>query len=146
MFDLETITQQFAAHRFKVTRQRRAVLGAIAESRSRMNPAEVYRRARRACPDLGLATVYRTLELLADLGVVRRVHLDDGCEAFAPTTVAHSHYLICDSCQTTIEFEDCNLSQLLNRIADQTGFTIEQHWLELVGRCPKCQKKLHGKS
>ena len=141
MFDLETITQQLAAHRFKVTRQRRAVLGVIAESRSRMNPAEVYRRARRACPDLGLATVYRTLELLADLGVVRRVHLDDGCEGFAPASAQHGHHLICSQCSTTIEFEDCDMDAMFKRVASRTGSTIDRHWLELVGRCPQCQRK-----
>ena len=87
------------------------------------------------------ATVYRTLEILEQMGTIRRVHLEDGCEAFAPTAIEHGHYLICANCQTTIEFEGCDLGQMLNRVAAQTGFKIEQHWLELVGQCPKCQKK-----
>ena len=140
MFDLETITQQFAAHRFKVTRQRRAVLGVIAESRSRMNPAEVYRRARRACPDLDHESQI-ALELLAELGVVRRVHLDDGCEGFAPASAQHGHHLVCSQCSTTVEFEDCDMDAMFKRVASRTGFTIDRHWLELVGRCPQCQRK-----
>ena len=112
----------------------------------RLTAAEVYAKAQRECSDLGLTTVYRTLEILEQLGAIRRVHLEDGCEAFAPTALEHGHYVICHSCQATIEFEGCDLTRLLNRVANQTGFVIEQHWLELVGRCPKCQKKLHSKS
>jgi Fe2+ or Zn2+ uptake regulation protein len=101
----------------------------------------VFTQAQHACPDLGLTTVYRTLEILEQMDVIRRVHLDDGCEAFAPTALEHGHYVVCHHCQATVEFEGCDLTHLLDRVADQTGFVIEQHWLELVGRCPKCQKK-----
>ena len=90
-----------------------------------------------ACPDLGLTTVYRTLEILEQMGVIRRVHLDDGCEGFAPASAEHGHHLICSRCQETIEFEDCNLNALLKRVSEQTGFTIQQHWLELVGSVPE---------
>lgn len=139
MFNLDSITQQLAQRQFKMTRQRRAVLNAIASSRSRMSPADVYQRARRECRNLGLATVYRTLDILVELGAVRRVHLDDGCEGFAPASAAHGHHLICNTCSAAIEFEDCDVSALLRRIEARTGFKVEQHWLELVGRCPKCQ-------
>jgi len=140
---LDTTTLQTALSRrgYKLTRQRRAVLDVMTLTDTRLTAADVFAKAQRACPDLGLTTVYRTLEILEQLGAIRRVHLDDGCEAFAPTAIEHGHYLICDNCRTTIEFEGCDLTAMLNRIAMQTGFTIEQHWLELVGRCPKCQKK-----
>ena len=141
MLDLETITQQLAARQFKITRQRRAVLSAIAASHSRLSPAEVYAKAKRQCRDLGLATVYRTLDILAELGAIRRVHLDDGCEGFAPVSAEHGHHLICRECSAAIEFEDCDMMALLRRVEAKTGFKVEQHWLELVGRCPECQAK-----
>jgi len=140
MFDLETVTQQLTERQFKITRQRRAVMSAIAESDARRSPAEIYARARRGCRDLGLATVYRTLDILADIGAVRRVHLDDGCEGFAPASAEHGHHLICSQCNATIEFEDCDMTAVLERLEDRTGFTIEKHWLELVGHCPNCQE------
>jgi len=141
MLDLETVTQQLAARQFKITRQRRAVLTAMAEAQSRMSPAEVYACARRACRDLGLATVYRTLDILVELGAIRRVHLDDGCEGFAPASAEHGHHLICSRCNTTVEFDDCDVSAMLKRMEARTGFVVEQHWLELVGRCPKCRRQ-----
>ncbi len=143
--DLDTLNSELSRHGYKLTRQRRAVVEVVAQASTRLSAADVFARAHRACPDLGLTTVYRTLEILEQMGVIRRVHLDDGCEGFAPASAEHGHHLICSGCQATIEFEDCNLSSLLKRVADQTGFRIEQHWLELVGRCPKCQKKIRQK-
>jgi Fur family ferric uptake transcriptional regulator len=141
VLDSEVLTTQLSQHGYKLTRQRRAVVDVVSRDNTRLTAADVFDKAHQTCPDLGLTTVYRTLELLEELGTIRRVHLEDGCEAFAPTAIEHGHYLICSSCQTTIEFEGCDLSALLQRVADRTGFTIEQHWLELVGQCPKCQKK-----
>jgi Fur family ferric uptake transcriptional regulator len=139
--DLETLNAQLSEQGYKLTRQRKAVVEAVTQTHTRLSAAEVFTQAQQMCPDLGLTTVYRTLEILEQMGVIRRVHLDDGCEAFAPTAIEHGHYLICANCQTTIEFEGCDLTAMLERIAGQTGFTIEQHWLELVGLCPRCQKK-----
>jgi Fur family ferric uptake transcriptional regulator len=139
--DLSTLNTTLSQHGYKLTRQRRAVVEVVAHGQTRLSAADVYAQAQRACPDLGLTTVYRTLEILAELGAIRRVHLDDGCEGFAPASAEHGHHLICSHCNTTIEFEDCDMRKLLDRVAARTGFKIEQHWLELVGRCPKCLRK-----
>ncbi len=139
--DLEMLNAQLSEQGYKLTRQRKAVVEVVTQTHTRLSAADVFTQAQRACPDLGLTTVYRTLEILEQMGVIRRVHLDDGCEGFAPASAEHGHHLICSRCQETIEFEDCNMTSLLRRVAEQTGFTIEQHWLELVGLCPKCQKK-----
>ena len=139
--DLSTLNTILSQHGYKLTRQRRAVVEVVAHGQTRLSAADVYAQAQRACPDLGLTTVYRTLEILAELGAIRRVHLDDGCEGFAPASAEHGHHLICSNCKTTIEFEDCDMRKLLDRVAARTGFKIEQHWLELVGRCPKCLRK-----
>jgi len=138
---LDTLNMQLSEQGYKLTRQRKAVVEVVTHAHTRLSAADVFAQAQRRCPDLGLTTVYRTLEILEQMGVIRRVHLEDGCEGFAPATAEHGHHLICSRCQETIEFEDCNLASLLKRVSEQTGFTIEQHWLELVGVCPKCQKK-----
>jgi Fe2+ or Zn2+ uptake regulation protein len=138
---LDALNAQLSGQGYKLTRQRKAVVEVVTQAHTRLSAADVFTQAQQVCPDLGLTTVYRTLEILEQLGVIRRVHLDDGCEGFAPASAEHGHHLICSSCQETIEFEDCNLNALLKRVSEQTGFTIEQHWLELVGLCPACQKK-----
>jgi len=139
--DLDALNTQLSEQGYKLTRQRKAVVEVVTQAHTRLSAADVFTRAQHACPDLGLTTVYRTLEILEQMGVIRRVHLDDGCEGFALASAEHGHHLICRRCQETIEFEDCNLKALLERVAEQTGFTIEQHWLELVGVCPRCQKR-----
>jgi Fur family ferric uptake transcriptional regulator len=143
--DLDTLNTELSQHGYKLTRQRRAVVEIVANGQTRLSAADVYAQAQHRCPDLGLTTVYRTLEILAELGVIRRVHLDDGCEGFASASAEHGHHLICSRCQTTIEFEDCDLTSMVKRVSARTGFKIEKHWLELVGLCPKCQKKASGK-
>ena len=139
--DVDALNSQLSRQGYKLTRQRKAVVEVITHTSTHMSAAEILDKAQRVCPDLRLTTVYRTLEILEQMGAIRRVHLDDGCEGFAPAAAAHGHHLICGACQATIEFENCNLNSLLKRVSDQTGFTIEQHWLELVGLCPQCQKK-----
>ena len=139
--DLDALNAQLSEQGYKLTRQRKAVVEVVRQAHTRLSAADVFTQAQRVCPDLGLTTVYRTLEILEQIGVIRRVHLDDGCEGFALAPAEHGHHLICSRCQETIEFEDCNLNALLKRVSERTGFTIEQHWLELVGRCPECQGK-----
>jgi Fur family ferric uptake transcriptional regulator len=139
--DRDTLNTRLSQRGYKLTRQRRAVVDVVVQGHARLSAADVYAKAQQSCADLGLTTVYRTLDILAELGVIRRVHLDDGCEGFAPAAAEHGHHLICSMCQTTIEFDDCDMSALLKRVAQRTGFKIEQHWLELVGQCPQCQRK-----
>lgn len=140
-FNLDALNAQLSEQGYKLTRQRKAVVEVVRQAHTRLSAADVFTQAQRVCPDLGLTTVYRTLEILEQMGVIRRVHLDDGCEGFALAPAEHGHHLICSCCQEAIEFEDCNLNALLKRVSERTGFTIEQHWLELVGLCPNCQKK-----
>ncbi len=144
--DLNELNSQLRRSGHKLTRQRRAVVEVVAQGNARFDAAGVYARAHRLCPDLGLTTVYRTLDILTSLGAIRRVHLDDDCEGFAPAAAEHGHHLICSQCQNTIEFEDCDMTALLRRVSARTGFKIQQHWLELVGLCPTCQKKPQRKA
>jgi len=140
-FSESELERRLSAQGFKLTRQRQAVLGVIATSRERFSPAEVYEKARTICPSVGLATVYRTLNILAGLGMVKRVHLANGCHSYALTEEGHHHYLVCSSCGSVVEFKGFDISTMLEQVASQTGFAIEEHWLQLFGKCPACQRK-----
>ena len=136
----ESLAETLAAHGCRLTRPRQAVLRVVAGGAS-LNPAEIHARARRIHPRTGLVTVYRTLELLADLGVVRRIHQADGCHAYALASEGHAHHVICERCHAAVEFQDCDLADLLQRAQQRTGYRIDDHWLELFGTCPACQRK-----
>ena len=126
-------------HGHKLTRPRRAVLRVIAASTHSLTPAEIHAQAQRYYRQTGLVTVYRTLELLAECGLVRKIHESDGCHSYAPASEGHVHHIICEKCHTVIEFDNCDLADLLASVQRRTGFTISGHWLELFGYCPRCR-------
>jgi Fur family transcriptional regulator, ferric uptake regulator len=128
-------------HRRKLTRPRQAVLEIIASADHHLTPAEIHKRARKKYPHLGLVTVYRTLELLTELGFVQRVHFDNGCHSYVAAAQGHAHHLVCSNCGKAEEFENCDLEPLIARLQRITGFEIKIHMLELMGRCPECSVK-----
>lgn len=140
MLDDEKLAKQLSTSSYKLTRQRRAVLSVIASTDGHLNAAEVYEKAKSEYPQIGLTTVYRTLDILVELGAIKRVHLDEGCHSYAPASHGHHHHLVCTDCGRAVEFEGCDLAAFLDAVASQTGFEIEEHWLQLFGRCPTCQK------
>ena len=105
-FDTTQISADLAARGLRLTRQRRAVLDAIASAPSSMSALQVYDAARAGCPELGLTTVYRTLDVLAEMGALRRVHGPDHCESFVPAGAAHGHTVVCSACGRVTEFTD----------------------------------------
>jgi Fe2+ or Zn2+ uptake regulation protein len=139
MYSEVTIVHELAQAGYRITRPRRAVIRALLEDDRYSNPAEVRERARRYCTTVGLVTVYRTLNLLSELGFARRIHTEDGCHSYAPANHGHRHSLICRRCGTAIEFEGCDLAPFLARLSRETGYVIEDHLLELVGLCAPCQ-------
>lgn len=136
---VEDVLERLRLAGYRITAPRRAVAEAIYESCGSLSPADVYSRARALCPSLGLVTVYRTLDLLAEQGLIRRVHREDGCHSYASIVHSHGHHLVCRQCSQVIEFGDCGLHNLIEEISHRTGFDIDQHLLELVGTCPRCQ-------
>jgi Fur family ferric uptake transcriptional regulator len=136
----ESIIQQLSLAGHRITVPRRAVIRALLEDEGYSSPSEVHERARAYCPTVGLVTVYRTLDLLAGLGFVRRIHTADGCHGYAAASHGHRHHLICRRCGVTVEFEGCDLSPFMARVSRETGYAIEDHLLELVGLCETCQR------
>jgi Fur family ferric uptake transcriptional regulator len=124
---------------YRLTRPRQAVLAVVALGEEHLNPAQIYERARAIYPKLGIVTVYRTLEVLAELGLIQRVHLDGDCHSYVRADRGHSHQIICRECGRVEAFADCALDPLLSTLRKRTGYLIESHWLELLGRCPNCQ-------
>jgi Fur family ferric uptake transcriptional regulator len=123
----------------KLTRPRQKVLEIITRADRHLTPAEIYRHANAESPQIGLTTVYRTLDLLVDLGYIQRVHFADGCHSYAAIARPHGHHLVCSRCGRAVEFEDCDLEPLMKTLRAKTGYTIDLHVLELMGRCPNCQ-------
>ena len=123
---------------YRLTQPRSAVLQVLQENKKGLTPEEVYQLGKANCASLGLVTVYRTLDLLTDLGLVRRVHSEQHCHSYASTGV-NQHHLICQACHCLTEFPCDGLNSLIESVRKRTGFTISGHLLELSGLCPDCQ-------
>jgi Fur family transcriptional regulator, ferric uptake regulator len=131
---------------YRCTRQRRAVLGVVAAATTGVTAVEVYDAAREECPELGLATVYRTLEILDDASAVRRVHGTDHCERFVVCGEGHGHAVVCSACGQVTEFTACDMSTVMAAAARQTGYAIADHFLQLSGVCATCRARDVGKA
>ena len=122
---------------FKLTPPRQAVLEALENSDGHMTPAEVLARAQAIYPSLGRATVYRTLELLTSLGVVRPIFLGERGVCLTLAEGGH-HHLVCSECGAVIEFDECAVGELEQELAQRLNFQIRGHLLEFYGLCEQC--------
>ena len=82
--------------------------------------------------------------LLAQVGAVRRVHGDDHCESYVVATGGHGHAVVCSGCGRVGEFTACDISPVLTAAAEQTGFAIDGHFLQLSGTCGDCRRQGAG--
>ena len=140
-FDTAQVSAELAARGLRLTRQRRAVLEAIAAAPSSLSALQVYDAARDRCPELGLTTVYRTLEVLDEIGALRRVHGPDHCESFVPASAAHGHTVVCSACGRVTEFTACDMRGIVDAAARETGYRITDHFLQLSGLCAGCRAR-----
>jgi len=108
---------------YRLTRQRLAVLTAVEESATGLSAAELLEAARRHCEQVGLATVYRTLDLLDEIGGAERVHTRHAGSAFVGCPPTDHHHVVCLSCGKVADFGGCVVADMLPAVAAQTGFT-----------------------
>jgi len=136
---IATILRQ---HGYKFTPQRRIVIQTVASSQDHLTPAAIYERVHQEHPNIGLVTIYRTLDILAKLGLICELHAGGSCRSYTTGASEHHHHLICSNCGKVIDFSGYDLSQLEQRLSLETGFDIEDHLLEFVGLCQACQKEV----
>lgn len=146
MFSDDLVIHQLRRAGYRITEPRRAVIRALLDDGGHLSAAEIHQRAQQYWPTVGLVTVYRTLELLTAVGSVRRIHGDGGCHGYAVSSTGHRHHLVCQRCGAAVEFDGCDLSPLLTRISEETGYDIVGHLLELAGICSGCRQPGEGNS
>lgn len=124
---------------YRLTASRRAVVDALAQSAESLTAADLYELGRARYKQLGLVTVYRTLEKLEELGLVQRVHRPDGCHAYISALDGHQHLLLCETCGRVEVFKGDDLKEFSRRLEGESGFQIHEHWLQFFGLCSQCQ-------
>jgi Fur family ferric uptake transcriptional regulator len=126
---------------YKITPQRHTIISAIINSHEHLTPAEIHERVHREHPGIGLVTIYRTLEMLAKLGLICEVHVGGNCRSYLMRRPSeHHHHLICSDCGTVIDFTDCDLGELEQKLSREKNFKINGHLLEFIGQCRNCRK------
>lgn len=126
----------------RLTRPRQEVVAILKESKIPLTPQTIHQRAIARNCKVGLVSVYRTLDLLSDMDLVRRVHGQEGCHGYVLASPGHHHHLICRKCGKAVEFTGSgDLSDFIKQIEEKTGFKIDEHILELYGLCEHCQEK-----
>ena len=137
--------EQLLARGLKVTRQRMALLAALARSETPLSAEQLYLALRGQFSTLSLSTVYRTLDTLCEKGMLQRSVLMDGGRAlFETVPETHSHNLICTLCHRIVPIRDCPLADYESEIARVTGYDISGHKLEVYGVCPACRARRGG--
>ncbi|WP_040683398.1 Fur family transcriptional regulator [Thermosinus carboxydivorans] len=145
MIDMAELRQRFSERQYKLTPQRQIILQAFIDHQDKHLSAEdVYTIVRKQSPEIGLATVYRTLELLSDLEILQKLDFGDGRSRYEineTNTPHHHHHLICLSCGKVKEFEDDLLETLEAVIARKSRFKIVDHQVKFYGYCRECQEE-----
>jgi Fur family transcriptional regulator, ferric uptake regulator len=121
------------------TRQRLTVLAELMGERDDVTAQELHERLRGRGERLGLATVYRTLGLLSEEGVIDALSHRPGELSYRWCGDGHHHHLVCSSCHRVVELDECELEPWLDRISEAHGFVTTGHRLEVSGLCAECR-------
>jgi Fur family ferric uptake transcriptional regulator len=121
------------------TRQRLAVASALAETAGFSSAQEIHDLLGRRGESVGLATVYRTLQRLADAGEVDMMRTEDGEAIYRRCSETHHHHLVCRDCGRTVEVEGPAVERWTNAMAAEHGYADVSHSLEIFGTCRDCQ-------
>ena len=139
MGDPQPVISAIADAGYRLTGPRRAVAALLAARTGHFTAADLAEDARERRLGIGRATIFRALDVFAELGVVERIDLPSGQHAYISCEPAHHHHVVCSRCGTTADVDDKGLSSVVREIAAQTGYTVDSHRLELFGLCPTCR-------
>jgi Fur family ferric uptake transcriptional regulator len=123
----------------RLTTPRQVIVNFVAPRRDHFSAQEVWKDLRATQRGVGRATVFRMLELLAELGVLDRVHAGDGCHRYAVCETGHHHHLMCLDCAGVVLVAAPEIEDQIRQMATGAGFELLTHHLELIGRCAACR-------
>ena len=120
---------------------RRAVIELLAEQDCCLTAQEIFDRLRASGRQVGIASVYRVLDLLTSEGLVQRIELGSGIARYEPVHSGgeHHHHLVCDSCGKVEAFEDRGLERAIHRLEESSGYAVAGHDVVLHGACSSCR-------
>lgn len=134
------LTEQLRGSAQRITGQRKAILEVLRKHPHPMTNKQI--RSAMTGGGCDLTTIYRSMKLLEEAGLVERFDFGDGVARFELAghhSTDHHHHLICRNCDDVVEIEDCFVTELQERISKEHGYSEVTHKLEFFGLCPQCQ-------
>lgn len=139
---LDRFRRYLRDHRQPVTRQRDLIAQIVFLSEDHPSVETIIRRLRERGEAVGTATVYRTLEVLVESGLVRAHDFGEGFKRYEPMAAqTHHEHLICERCGAVVEFQNERLERMLPIIADEHAFQHARHRVEIYGVCRDCRRR-----
>lgn len=140
------LREHVVRNKLKSSTRRELILETLADMRRHVTAEELLREVRVRDPRIGAATVYRTLRVFQEGGIVAERHFEGGATRFELVSEDHHDHLICTACGIIVEFEDPAIELDQHRIAEAHGFVLREHRHELYGICPACQQRAARKT
>lgn len=141
---IERIKKQLHSHSYKLTPQREATVRVLLErEEDHLSAEDVYLLVKEKAPEIGLATVYRTLELLSELKIVDKINFGDGVSRYDLRKEGAKHFhhhLVCIECGSVEEIENDLLEDVEKIVQTEWGFQVKDHRLTFHGICKNCQE------
>lgn len=145
---MNTLRNRIKEHKYKFTNQRQIILQIFLDSKeNHMSAEDVFGRVKDGYPDIGLATVYRSLELFTSLDILKKLDFGDGRSRYElndPQPHHSHHHLICLGCGKVVEFTYDFLEGMKEEIKKHDGFQVVDSQLKVYGYCRECQKQNQG--
>lgn len=140
-FSIDQALDLLQRHGHRLTAPRRTIVESVLEFKHAFSADDLVKRVDEIDPHVGRATVFRTLDVLAQIGLLDRLHRPDGCHSYVLGMAGdiHYHHLVCSSCGVVVPFEGCTVDNMLDDLQRSTNFEISNHMLEVFGLCETCQ-------
>ena len=123
---------------YRLTPQRMMILEAVEAAEDHISAEEIYTRVCERYPNLNISTVYRTLELLKELGLATETDMGDGRVRYHSIKKGHHHHLVCQNCGKITDLDEAALAPLKDALYQDYGFTADLKHMAIFGRCKKC--------
>ena len=134
------IVRKLSEKGYRLTPQRIMIVSAIEDSDGHISAEEIYAQVVAKYPHVNISTVYRTLELLKQLGLVTETDFGEGRVRYHPAGKGHHHHLVCQDCGAIIDLDESILSDLKSALLREYQFSADLRHLAIFGRCVKCRK------
>ena len=138
MTQVRDIASRLSQKGYRMTPQRLMILEAIEEASGHVSAEEIYQDIKKRYPGLNISTVYRTLELLKETGLVTETDMGDGRVRFHSMGHEHHHHLVCSKCGKVIDLDEETLAPLTSVLSEKYGFRADLKHLAIFGRCKEC--------